>query len=191
MAWSRPNPAWTGLVFQTSEYFSYVGQCSLDRVGNSLFPTFALSLFTLSLQSHFKKEQWAWFTPVAHLKRATRAICNLKRANHTFSLKKRVIGTKKQRVNSWAGNFLICFPRESLVFCPKMSLSAIRSKKMSDSLIRSFLVSDLSDLLMIAHFLWAMWTNRSWSLIFDERLERFAHDRSPKKREWALRSFFK
>ena len=26
-------------------------------------------------------------------------------------------------------------------------------KKMSDSLIRSFLVSDLSDLLMIAHFL--------------------------------------
>ena len=42
-----------------------------------------------------------------------------------------------------AGNSLIGFLRESLVLCPKMC----------DSLIRSFLVSNLSDSLTIAHFL--------------------------------------
>ena len=74
-------------------------------------------------------------------------------------------------------------------------------KKISDSLIRSFLVSNLSDSLTIAHFLWATWANRSWSLIFGERNERFAHiahliwakwaihsHRSPKKRKWAKMS---
>ena len=50
-----------------------------------------------------------------------------------------------------AGNSLIGFPSESLVFCTKMS----------DSLILSFLVSDLSDLLT--------------SLIFNEQPERFTH----------------
>ena len=45
-----------------------------------------------------------------------------------------------------AGNSLIGFLSESLVFCEK-------KKQMSDSLIRSFLVSNLSDLLMVAHFL--------------------------------------
>ena len=45
-------------------------------------------------------------------------------------------------------------------------------KKMSDSLIRSFLVSDLSQSLTIAHFLWATWANCSWSLIFGQRNER-------------------
>ena len=44
--------------------------------------------------------------------------------------------------------------------------------------ICSFLVSDLSDLLMVAHFWWATWVNRAWSLIFSERPERFAHSRS-------------
>ena len=51
-------------------------------------------------------------------------------------------------------------------------------KKMSYSLILSFLVSNLSDSLMIAHFLWGTWANRSWSLIFGERSEQIAHDRS-------------
>ena len=64
-----------------------------------------------------------------------------------------------------AGNSLIGFPSESLVFCPKMS----------DSLIRSFLVSDLSDSLMIAHFHRAMWANCSWLLFLGEQPERFAH----------------
>ena len=59
---------------------------------------------------------------------------------------------------SRAGNFLIGFLSESLDFCPKMSDSL---KKTSDLLIRSFLVSELSDSLTIAHFLWAMWANRS------------------------------
>ena len=48
-----------------------------------------------------------------------------------------------------AGNSLISFLSESLVFCEKISGLAIRSKKQA---IRSFLVSDLSDLLMVAHF---------------------------------------
>ena len=77
-------------------------------------------------------------------------------------------------------------------------------KKMSDSLSRSFLVSNLSNLLTIVHFLWATWANRSWSLIFGEWPEGFAHiahfwwatwaihsHRSPKKRKWAIRSFFR
>ena len=83
-------------------------------------------------------------------------------------------------------------------FYPKMSHSL---KKMSDLLIHSFLVSDLSDSLMISHFLWATWANPSWSLIFGERPERFARiahliwakwaihsHRSPKKRKWAKMS---
>ena len=76
-------------------------------------------------------------------------------------------------------------------------------KKVSNLLIRSFFVSDLSDLLMVAHFLWATWANRSWSLIFSERHEQFTHiahfwwatwaicsHRSLKKREWANCFFF-
>ena len=74
-------------------------------------------------------------------------------------------------------------------------------KKISDSLIRSFLVSDLSDSLTIAHFLWVIWVNRSWLLIFGERPERFSHiayliwakwaihsHRSLNKRKWAKMS---
>ena len=56
-----------------------------------------------------------------------------------------------------ARNSLIGFLSESLVFCDKMSEWAIQLKKTRDSLIHSFLVSDLSDLLMVAHFWWATW----------------------------------
>ena len=65
-----------------------------------------------------------------------------------------------------AGNSLIGFPNESLVFCPKMSEWVIPSKKRA---IHSF-----------AHFWWATWAIRSWlpfflsdlseSLIFGEHL---------------------
>ena len=48
-------------------------------------------------------------------------------------------------------------------------------KKISNELIRSLLVSDLSDSLMVAHFWWAAWVNRSNSLIFCEWPERFPH----------------
>ena len=76
--------------------------------------------------------------------------------------------------------------------------------KTSKSLIRSFLESDLRDSLTIANFLWAMWANRSWSLINGERPEQFAHiahfwwatwaihsHHSLKKREWVNCSFKK
>ena len=73
--------------------------------------------------------------------------------------------------NLRAGNSLISFLSESLVFCQKVSEWAIRSKKWA---IRSFLVSDLSDSLTISNFLWATWANSLRSLIFGERPERIA-----------------
>ena len=102
---------------------------------------------------------------------------------------------------SRAGNSLIGVPSKSLFFCPKMSEWAIRSKKeqFTHSLIfgepperfahnRSFPLSAVSELLMVAHFWW--------------RPEQFAHiahfwwatwaihsHPSSKKREWAIRSF--
>ena len=103
---------------------------------------------------------------------------------------------------SRAEKSLIRFLSELFVFCPKMSKWAIRSKKWaihsfshfwwatwairSWSLIssegperiahgRSFLVSDLNKLLMIAHFLWGTCANGSWWLIFGEGSEWIAH----------------
>ena len=91
---------------------------------------------------------------------------------------KRILNLKTIYVNYFdiyqhffrAGNLLMGFLSETLVFYKKMSEWAIRSKKwsirtkkMSDSLICSFLVSDLSDSLT--------------SLIFGERPERFAHQK--------------
>ena len=61
----------------------------------------------------------------------------------------------------WARNLLIGFLSESVVFCEKLSDLSDSLKKTSDSLIRSFLVSDLGDLLT--------------SLIFGEWPERFTH----------------
>ena len=63
------------------------------------------------------------------------------------------------------GNSLLSFLSELLVFCQKNERMSNLLKKVSNSLIRSFLVSDLSDSLMDAHF-------------FGERPERFAHSRS-------------
>ena len=64
----------------------------------------------------------------------------------------------------WAGNSLIWFPRESLVFCSKMSEWSICSKKWAIHLF--------------AHFWWATWAIPSWSLISSERPERISHGRS-------------
>ena len=66
--------------------------------------------------------------------------------------------------NHRAGNSLIGFPSESLVFCPKMSEWAIRSKKLA---IHSF-----------AHFWLAIWAICSQSLISSERPAQIAHGRS-------------
>ena len=75
-----------------------------------------------------------------------------------------------------AGNLLIWFPSESLVFCQKMSQWAIHSKKWA---IHSF-----------AHFWWATLANCSWSLIFCERPERFAHIAHQKRgNEWIAHFF--
>ena len=62
-------------------------------------------------------------------------------------------------------------------FAKKMSEWAIRSKK-SNSLDRSFLVSDLSKSLMVAHLSWATWASRSQLLICPERSEWISHSRS-------------
>ena len=63
-----------------------------------------------------------------------------------------------------AGNLLFRFQSDSLVFCPKMSKWAIRSKKWA---IHSF-----------AHFWWATWAIHSRSLISSERHEWIAYGRS-------------
>ena len=100
-------------------------------------------------------------------------------------------------------NSLIDFRSKSLVVLQKNErLSDLLKKerfaqKKSDLLIRSFLVSDLSDSLMVAHFWWATSAYSSQPLIFGERPERFAQiallsrvtweirsHPSPKKREW-------
>ena len=79
------------------------------------------------------------------------------------------------RVNSRVGNSLIEFRSESLVFCQKkVSKWAICSKsvRFAHSLIfgespgrfahdRSFLLSDLSKLLTVAHLSWVTWAIRS------------------------------
>ena len=102
-------------------------------------------------------------------------------------------------------NQKICLPFNSGLGCAHRFSERIARfcKKMSNSLIRSFLVGNLSNSLMVAHFWWATWASCSWLLIFDERPERFAYiahfwwatwairsHRSPKKREWANLSLF-
>ena len=99
-------------------------------------------------------------------------------ANHSFFAQKWANERFAQK-NKWIARFL-----------PK-------NERMSDSLqkraIRSF-----------AHFWWATWAIGSCSLIYGKQPERFAHiaqfwwatwaihsHHSPKKREWAIRSFFK
>ena len=105
------------------------------------------------------------------------------------------------RIPSRAGDSLIGFLSESLVFCEKMSEWAIHSKKLSNALIFgerpeqiaqgcSFMESNLSDSLTlliygeqherfvhIAHFWWATWAIGSYF--------------SLKKREWENHLFLK
>ena len=94
-----------------------------------------------------------------------------------------------------AGNSLIGFLSKLLDFCKKMSKWAIPSKneQFAHLLIfgegperfahgHSFLVSNLSESLMVAHFWWATWANHSWSLIFGEQPEQFAHQKRGNER---------
>ena len=82
------------------------------------------------------------------------------------------------------------FLSKSLIFCEQKSEWEIRSeKKMSHSLIYhewperiangcSFVMSDLSDLLTVAHLTWATWAIGSQSLTCPEQSEQIAHSRS-------------
>ena len=60
--------------------------------------------------------------------------------------KKNLIDAIYRRV----GNWLFGFSSKSLVFCERKSKIVIRSFPMSESLFRSFVKSDKSDLLMVA-----------------------------------------
>ena len=75
----------------------------------------------------------------------------------------------------WDWEFAQQFSERIARFLPKNEQMSDSLKKTSDSLICSFLVSNLSDSLTIAHFFWAMWANRSWSLIYGERPKHFTH----------------
>ena len=72
-----------------------------------------------------------------------------------------------------AGNSLIGFLSESLVFAKKWANERF-AQKSSDLLIRSFLVSNLSDSLTVAHLSWAIWANRSQLLIWSEGSEQMS-----------------
>ena len=110
----------------------------------------------------------------------------------------------KRNVNKCrARNSLIWFPSVSLVFCPKMSEWASDSlKKMSDLLIRSFLVSEMNDLLIqlissvrpeqIAHGRSFLVSDLLTSLIWFERNEWFthiAHKKRGNEQKWVICSF--
>ena len=112
---------------------------------------------------------------------------------------------QKQRTICQAGLGIrsIDFQANRLFFIKKWGNERF-AQKMSDSLIPSFLLSNLGNSLTITHFLWATWANRSCSLIFDEWNERSAHiahliwvkwaihsDRSPKKGNERFAHFFK
>ena len=56
-------------------------------------------------------------------------------------------------------------------FLPKKWANKRFAQEVSDSLIPSFLVSNLSNLLTIPHSVWVTWTNRSQLLICPERPE--------------------
>ena len=99
---------------------------------------------------------------------------------------------------SRAGNLLIWFPSELLVFCPKMSKWAMRSKKWA---IHSFLVSQMSNSLtsLISSerpeqitqgrsFLVSKMRNLLTSLIWFDRKERFIHIAHQKKSKKAKMS---
>ena len=98
--------------------------------------------------------------------------------------------------NEQKNDFIQIFLSESLVLCKWKSDSL---EKMSDSLWLlfcheqlehfahscSFLVSDLSELLMVAHFWWATCAIHSQLLFYHERSEQIAHSCSLK---WVILS---
>ena len=57
-------------------------------------------------------------------------------------------------------------------------LDVFSQKFLRESLIRSFIMSNLSESLTVAHLSWVTWAICSRWLIFLERAERFAHSRS-------------
>ena len=84
-----------------------------------------------------------------------------------------------------AGSSLIGFLSKSLVFCEKMSKWVIHSQSLiylerSEQIThsRSFDISDLSNLLMVALLIWATWAICSQSLICPEPSEQITHSRS-------------
>ena len=94
----------------------------------------------------------------------------LKNSFARFELSTYIKGCKIEQFPEFrAGNSLIGFLSESLVFCPKMSEWAIRSKKWAIHSFAHFWWATWvirSRLLILSHFLWATWANRSWSLNF-------------------------
>ena len=112
------------------------------------------------------------------------------RASDKSTSSKRIVTVKRIR----AGNSLFGFPSESLIFCPKMSEWAIRSKKLA---IHSFalfwwatwaicsrlLIISSERCMQIAHGCSFLVTDLSDLLIFGDRPERFAHIA---QRKWAI-----
>ena len=95
--------------------------------------------------------------------------------------------------NNRAGNSLIWFSSESLVFVKKWANELFAQK--NERFTHSLIFGERNEWFAhIAHFLWATWGNCSCSLIFGERNEWFthiAHQKRGNERKWAIHFFLK
>ena len=68
-----------------------------------------------------------------------------------------------------------------------VSLTSLISSERSERIAhdRSFPLSNLSDLLRVAHLSWAIWANRSQSLICFEQNERLSEGAIERRSDWA------
>ena len=135
--------------------------------------------------THFPWAMWAncsWplifverperFTHIAHFWWATWAIhshCSFSVSNLSDSL----TSLTKKRGNEQFAHFLN----------KKNRIYNILKNKILDFLAKIFWANH-----SFAHFLWATWANRSWSLIFGEQPERFAHIAHFWWATWAIHS---
>ena len=120
-------------------------------------------------------EQPEQFAHIAHCWWATWAICShcslikegMSKSLIFFNLQKKYRKRTKKYNSSQT-----CLS-ELLVFCERKTDLL---KKKSDSLICSFIMSDLSESLTVTHLSWANWVIHSQWLICPEQSERIAHN---------------
>ena len=112
-----------------------------------------------------------WFTQIAHFWWATwamRSHCSFLVRDLSDSLTSLI---KKEGMSK----SLIFLNKKTYI---KRTKKDCNPKLLSESLFRSFIMSDLSKSLTVAHLSWATWAIRSRSLFWYEQPEQFAYSRS-------------